>query len=122
MTNRRPSGALEADVLRHLRAQPAGLTPRELRDRLADERFDLAYTTVATSLTRLWEKGEVTRQPSGRTFRYVALRDEAKSVAVEMRSLLAGTRNRRATLASFVSALSTKEERTLRLLLRDVDS
>ena len=43
----------------------AALTPGEVRDALGG---DLAYTTVMTVLTRLFEKGLVTRTQQGRAF------------------------------------------------------
>jgi predicted transcriptional regulator len=54
-------GSLEADILlalRRLREAPA----RELRAELERQGTPVAYTTVATCLARLWEKGLVGRR------------------------------------------------------------
>ncbi len=54
-------GTLEADVLaslRHLKEAPA----RDVREELAGRGVRVAYTTVATILSRLWEKGLVRRR------------------------------------------------------------
>jgi predicted transcriptional regulator len=54
-------GSLEADILlalRRLRTAPA----RDLRAELERQGVVVAYTTVATCLARLWEKGLVGRR------------------------------------------------------------
>ena len=54
-------GALESDILlslRELKEAPA----RAVRERLAARGTKLAYTTVATILSRLWSKGLVRRR------------------------------------------------------------
>lgn len=55
----------------------------EVREALRESR-PLAYTTVMTVLERLSRKGMVTRQKSGRSFRYTPARDreEMRSVAI----------------------------------------
>ena len=60
--SRRAYGALETDVLGVLWDDDSSLTPGEVRDALGG---DLAYTTVMTVLTRLFEKGLVTRTQQG---------------------------------------------------------
>jgi len=65
-------GSLEADILialRRLRTAPA----RELRAELERHGTVVAYTTVATCLARLWEKGLVgrTAEPCRGGKRYV---------------------------------------------------
>ena len=50
-------------------ALPHGLSVREVRSGLGD---GLAYTTVMTTLDRLYKKGLLERQRDGRAFRYAA--------------------------------------------------
>jgi predicted transcriptional regulator len=54
-------GALESDVLRSLRSVPKG-GAREVRTQLEQRGTVVAYTTVATILARLHEKGLVRRR------------------------------------------------------------
>jgi predicted transcriptional regulator len=54
-------GRLETDVLKCLQ-EVSEAPSREVRDRLEDRGIKLAYTTVATILARLFEKGVVRRR------------------------------------------------------------
>ena len=54
MAERRPMGALEAEVLDVLWRADGPVTPADVRTAMGT---DLAYTTVMTILVRLWEKG-----------------------------------------------------------------
>jgi len=66
--NRGPSlGRLEAEVLRVLWAQGES----SVRDVLGHLSRPLAYTTVMTTLDRLFKKGMLDRHMADRTFRYV---------------------------------------------------
>ncbi len=80
---------------------------------------ELAYTTVVTILTRLHDKGSLTRAKQGRSFAYAPVEDEAGLAARRMRTLLDTQPNRAQVLARFVSNLSATDERTLKSLLRD---
>lgn len=113
---RRPSGALEADVLATLWAAGRPLTPAEVQDEMGG---DLAYTTVMTALTRLFEKDEVRREKAGRAFAYTPVLDEAETAATRMRELLERGGERDAVLARFVGSLSADEEKLLADLLRE---
>ena len=62
-------GPLEERVLEALWRSPHGLSVREVRSGLGD---GLAYTTVMTTLDRLYKKGLLERQRDGRAFRYAA--------------------------------------------------
>jgi predicted transcriptional regulator len=118
---RRPNGSLEAQVLAQLRRHDDGLTPGAVREAIEAEGISLAYTTVLTILTRLWDKGAVMRTPAGRAYRYRAVQSEAESVAEQMRATLDGTPQRKAALANFVSNLSPRDERLLRDLMHRMD-
>lgn len=114
MDERRATGALEQEVLLQLWAFGRPATPAEVLEELGE---DLAYTTIMTVLTRLWQKGLVRRQRSGRAFAYEPEFSEAELTAKRMRASLESTSDRRAALSRFVSELSAREARTLRTLL-----
>ncbi|MGW3248283.1 BlaI/MecI/CopY family transcriptional regulator [Streptomyces sp. NPDC001070] len=78
---------------------------------------DPAYTTMLTILTRLHDKGLVTRERAGRTRLYAPVRDEAAHTAAAMRALLVKGSDRAAVLARFVSELPTDDEELLERLL-----
>jgi predicted transcriptional regulator len=112
---RRAPGELEADVLAILWRADEPLSPGQVRDALGT---DLAYTTVMTILTRLHDKGSVTRSRAGRAYVYTPAFEQAELAASQMRSLLDSGHDREAVLARFVGALSSDDERTLSALLR----
>ena len=114
VADRRPMGALEHEVLIQLWGMPNGGTPGEVLDALGGS---LAYTTVMTILTRLWQKGLVDRVRSGRAYVYTPNVSEAELAAHRMRESMVGASNRRQVLTHFVDTLSAREARTLRALL-----
>jgi predicted transcriptional regulator len=93
------------------------VTPAEVREALTD---DLAYTTVMTILTRLWEKGLAEREQQGRSYAYRPAMSEAELTATRMREMLATASNRKAALSSFVDSLSKRDATALRAMLRDL--
>ena len=111
---RRAPGALEAEVLTILWEAEGPLAPAEVQDRLEG---DLAYTTVVTILSRLYDKGVAAREKQGRSFRYHAVEDEAGLAARQMTKVLDNEPDRPSVLARFVSNLSKSDERELRKLL-----
>lgn len=112
---RRPMGALEGEVLAALWAADRPMTPRETLDALADD--DLAYTTVMTILTRLWQKGVVEREQVGRAYVYTPKVSEADLAATRMHEQLARAGDKEAALSRFVGSLSRRDERLLRRVL-----
>src|SRR5579884_2045353 len=114
---RRAPGALENEVLATLWAHDAAMTPAQVRDELGD---DLAYTTVMTTLTRLHEKGLVSRTPVGRGYAYAPMVEEAELAASRMQAVLDGGPDREAVLTRFVGSLDSADEKLLRGLLRRV--
>lgn len=116
---RRAQGALETQVLAALNDAGCPVTAGWVRDHLA---ADLAYTTVMTVLARLLAKGAVTRRREGRSFVWLPAADEAGLAALKMHRVLNGERDRRAVLASFVTALPQDDERLLRELLDQTDA
>ncbi|MER5917080.1 BlaI/MecI/CopY family transcriptional regulator [Streptomyces sp. NPDC001982] len=111
---RRARGELESDVLAALWAADGPTTARQVQERLPG---DLAYTTVLTILSRLYDKGVLVRHREGRGYAYEPARDEASHTAHRMHSLLEGGSDREAVLARFVSELSARDEQMLHQLL-----
>ncbi|WBO68358.1 BlaI/MecI/CopY family transcriptional regulator [Streptomyces camelliae] len=111
---RRAQGALETQVLAALHEAGGPVTAGWVQDHLA---ADLAYTTVMTVLARLLAKGAVTRRREGRSFLWLPAADEAGLAALKMRKVLDGEQDRRAVLASFITALPEGDEQVLRELL-----
>lgn len=112
---RRPAGALENEVLAALWAAPGPMTPAQVQESLGS---GLAYTTVMTILSRLHEKGAVTRERAGRAYAYAAVLDQSGIAAAQMRALLDRGTDRTAVLAQFVDGLSRDDERALGALMR----
>jgi len=107
---RRAAGALESAVLAVLRSADGPLTPTEIQAALGRE---LAYNTVHTILTRLQEKGAVTRSRA----RYAPVKGAAEEAADRMREALASSPEHGEILQRFVTALSGDEEAALRAAL-----
>ena len=111
---RRPDGALEEDLLRVLWDAGEPLLPAEILDHSG---LELAYTSIATVLTRLLEKGLVSREADGRAFRYRATFTEGELAAQRINVILQHTSDRRGALAGFVKELGRRDAATLRALL-----
>ncbi|MFD5394422.1 BlaI/MecI/CopY family transcriptional regulator [Streptomyces sp. NPDC127097] len=111
---RRPSGELEASVLAALWAAEGPLSPAEVQTALGGR---LARTTVTTILTRLHDKGAVSRSRAGRGFVYSPIEDSAGLTARRMRHELDKQHDRGTALARFVSQLTGEDEELLRKLL-----
>jgi predicted transcriptional regulator len=103
-----PLGPLERRVMEQLwRSGPS--TVGEVLDALNAASPDaLAYTTVMTTLTRLHEKGYLTRAKEGRGFRYAAAVDEASLAGMagrrELQRLI--ERHGASAVAAFAADLS----------------
>jgi predicted transcriptional regulator len=113
-TGRRAPGELENEVLAALWATGAPASASTIRDHVTG---DPAYTTVLTILSRLHEKGQVTRSREGRAHLYSPVQDEAGHTAAGMRALLEKGGDRAAVLARFVSELPAQDEQLLEQLL-----
>lgn len=118
MSDRRPMGALESEVLSVLWSSDEPLNPGDVRDGLVDPP---AYTTVMTILSRLWQKGIVTRKREGRAYTYRPKVTEAELAATRMRAHLDGAGDRAAVLSRFVDTLTRRDERLLRKILEELD-
>jgi predicted transcriptional regulator len=114
LARRREAGALESETLTLLWAASEPLSPAQVLERLPG---DLAYTTVATILSRLVAKGLVQRVPRGRAWAYRPAEDHSGYTAMQMRRLLEQDTDVGAVLARFVDDLDPSEEQVLRSLL-----
>ena len=116
----RPRGALERDVLACLAAAGRPLSPGEVQAELGD---DLAYTTVMTTLSRLYAKGALSRQPAGRGYAYELPGGpdaaQASMTAHRMLQLLDAGGDRAGVLSRFVADLRPEDEELLSGLLTE---
>jgi predicted transcriptional regulator len=112
---RRPVGGLEEEVMQYLWAADVESTPAEVHKVVCPE---LAYTTVMTVLTRLYEKGQLERGRRGRAYTYRPVRTEAEYRASSMQTALSDAQDRSAVLSSFVESLDGSDLSVLRKLLK----
>ncbi len=76
-------GPLESEIMELVWAAPGPVSVREIEGSLNKGRPDqLAYTTVMTVMSRLAEKGVLTRVREGRGYRYEAVAPDAAGLAV----------------------------------------
>jgi predicted transcriptional regulator len=118
---RRAHGTLESAVLAILWKADQPLNPAEVREQLAGHNREgadeLAYTTVVTILTRLHDKGALSREREGRAYRYAPVADEAGLAARRLTAMLDAAADRQAVLSRFVADLGDHDEQLLRGLL-----
>ena len=114
---RRPGGALEAEVLALLQSSHQALTPGDVLEHLDN---GLAYTTVVTVLSRMFDKGLLTRSKQGRAFAYTPVTDTHGLTARRMRQVLESDSDRQAVLTRFVEELPSGDEQLLRQLLGEL--
>ncbi len=111
-------GGLEAEVLAASWAADRAMVPAEVRGAMGD---NLAYTTIPTILTRLWEKGLVHRTLRGRAYEYSPAVSEAELAARRMQAALDNAGDHQAALSRFVGALNKRDERALRKIIADLE-
>jgi predicted transcriptional regulator len=107
---RRGAGELEARVMAALWASSTPLTASGVQAQIGD---GLAYNTVQTILTRLTAKGVVARAEQGRAHVYWPTKDEAASVAAQLRTTLSGVDDRERVLREFAAVLDDNEAQIL---------
>lgn len=82
-----------------------------------------AYTTVLTTLSRLWDKGAVSREAIGRAHEYSIPHGEAGAQAAmaahRMQRLMASRADKHSVLVHFVSGLEPEDEQYLREILNE---
>ena len=113
---RRQPGRLEDEVVAALAATPGPLTTGEVLDQLDS---GLAYTTVMTTLTRLYDKGMLSRERVGRAYAYQLTSPESR-VARSMHGALEDSPDRDLALARFVDELEPDDIPLLRRLLDQI--
>ncbi len=118
----RSRGALESAVLICLAAAGVPLTAAQVQAQLDR---DLAYTTVMTTLSRLFDKRALVRTQQGRAYAYSlaggADGARANVTAHQMHRLLDEGADRAGVLSRFVADLSPADERMLAEFLRRPD-
>ncbi len=116
----RQLGPLEDELLRVLWTR-GDATVRELID---DSAVDGAYTTIMTTLDRLYKKGLLERSPEGRAFRYRPKQSEAELnqnlVAAGLKELLASSVEHRAPISFLVDTISEHDAALLEELQQAV--
>jgi predicted transcriptional regulator len=118
---RRPRlGPLETELLHALR-QRGDATVRELMDEIASPP---AYTTVMTTLDRLYKKGLLTRSLEGRAFRYRAKESELEyarnTIQENLQRLLVSASDPTSPLSFLVDTVSEHDAALLDELERAV--
>ncbi|HEY4006271.1 MAG TPA: BlaI/MecI/CopY family transcriptional regulator [Pseudonocardia sp.] len=112
---RRGAGELESEVLAALWAADRPLTTAEVQREVDAE---LAYNTVLTILTRLYEKGIVNRSADGRRHRYQPVKGAEELAAEQMQALLSRGPDRRGVLQRFATSLTEEDAEALWAILR----
>jgi predicted transcriptional regulator len=100
-------GTLESQVMQVMWEAPVPRTVQEVRDELEARGKDAAYTTIMTTLGRLYAKGLLRRETQGKAYFYapqVTRRELTDSVAQQVVSGLVGSFAEPA-IAYFVEAL-----------------
>ncbi len=97
--------------------QDGWLTPRDVHTVVAARRR-LAYTTIMTTMARLWEKRRLDRRRRGRAFEYRAVMSRTEYAATRMNEFFDAAGDPRAALTHFVSALDDRELAELRRVVR----
>jgi predicted transcriptional regulator len=113
---RRADGALETDVLRALWNIDRPASPSDV---IEDMCTNLAYTSIATILGRLCDKGLATRKRAGRAYKYEAASSEADLTAQRLRTILHAASDRQSALAGFAEALDPADAAQLFAILND---
>lgn len=115
-SERRPSGALEAQVMAVVWDLDGWASPRHVLDRLSPDP-PVVYSTVKTVLDRLWRKGALERRPEGKGFAYRAVQGRDERAAERMVAMLDTARNTDMALTHFLAGLDSQRRRQLRRLL-----
>ncbi|PCG83187.1 CopY family transcriptional regulator [Streptomyces sp. WZ.A104] len=112
-------GELEAEIMDRFWRWNRPATVREVVNDINLHR-DVAYTTVTTVTSILFNKGHLTRARDGRVWRYKAVATREAYSAALMEDGLEASEDRPAALVQFVENLDADEITALRKALRDV--
>lgn len=113
----RQLGQLEAVVMERLWSYGRPVAVREVLEDLRGERT-IAYTTVMTVMDNLHRKGFLTREMESRAYRYQPAQSREQHHAALMGQVLAGSRDRAATLLHFLEQMPPEEVAQLRAALK----
>lgn len=108
-------GELEFAIMDHVWSRPGEVTVPEVHRHL-ERRRGLAYTTVMTVMSRLYEKGLLDRYEDERPYRYRAALSREDYSAGLMLEVLDEVGDRSAVLARFVERIRPQDAETLRKL------
>ena len=104
-------------VLDVLWDQDGWLTPGEMHIAVGARRR-LAYTTIMTTMSRLWEKGRLDRRRRGRAYEYHPILSRPEYAATRMVEFLDAAGDPRSALTRFVTAMDDDEFAELRDVMR----
>jgi predicted transcriptional regulator len=111
-----PLGTLESELMEHI----WGRGETSVRDLHREFASRLAYTTIMTTLDRLYKKGLLARRRLGKAYVYAATLTEedyrARAAQHLINLALHDGRHRNAVLSSFVDAVSEADQQMLRRL------
>ncbi|MFI9151642.1 BlaI/MecI/CopY family transcriptional regulator [Streptomyces sp. NPDC053367] len=110
-------GDLEAEIMDRLWRWQRPTTVREIVDDINRER-PLAYTTVMTVATILYNKGWLVRSKQGRAWVYTPVRSREQYAAALMEDALGASEDRPVALTHFVRQMGPDEIDALRKALR----
>lgn len=104
--------ALEAEVLELLLAARSPMTVAEVQDALSGPRR--AHTTVSTLLTRLSERGLVTRSPRGREYEWSPAGSARELAIAALEQVLEGVEDPDAVVLGFLETVRGRRSRQRR--------
>jgi predicted transcriptional regulator len=111
----RQQGELEAQVMACLWDTPGSLTSQQILDQVNERSEVLALTTILTVLSRLVDKGMVSRENgTGRSLLFSASETRETHSANLMLKLLGNETNLGLTFAQFTKALTPAQLKALR--------
>lgn len=110
-------GELEAEIMDRLWAWQRPTTVREIVDDINEHR-PVAYTTVMTVASILYNKGWLLRAKEGRAWVYSPVRSREEYTAALMEDALGTSEDRSAALTHFVEQMGPEEVSALRKALR----
>ncbi|HZC27363.1 MAG TPA: BlaI/MecI/CopY family transcriptional regulator, partial [Actinopolymorphaceae bacterium] len=112
-------GQLEEQIMLRVWAADHPVQVREVRAALMPDR-PLAHTTVMTVLDKLFRKGWLRRETSGRAYTYSPVMSRESYTAALMHEAWSAADNRAAALVYFIEGMSTDQLDALRDALRVV--
>ncbi len=113
----RPLGDLEDAAMTRVWQWNRPVTVREVLEDLQQDR-SIAYTTVMTVATILYNKGWLTRRKQGQAWLYTPVRSREAYSAALMEDAPGASRDRSTALVHFVERMTDEEVAALREALR----